>query len=65
MAFIETEPNPGIPKKLSRRSEPVKRYGIDNAIYVMIGMSELGRTCLKRIEQEESPFDFAVKTYGL
>ena len=30
IAFIDTEPSPGIPKKLSSRSDPVKRYGIES-----------------------------------
>ena len=54
-----------MPKKLSSRSEPVKRYGIESEMYVTIGMSALRRTCRVIITTRESPFDRAVRTYGL
>jgi hypothetical protein len=44
MAFMETDPSPGIPKNPSRRSDPVNKYGIDREMYVTIGISELRST---------------------
>ena len=62
IAFIETFPRPGIPKKLSSISEPVKRYGIARDTYVTIGISEFRSTCTNSTRDSGSPFILAVRT---
>lgn len=59
---METDPKPGIPKKLSNNSEPVNKYGIESDTYVTMGINAFLKTCFTIITDPGKPFDRAVST---